>query len=272
MYPCVYCQASFTARSSLSRHQKRARYCLQARGLESQDYTCSCGKQFSRKDNLQCHQETCTNTQNIPRTSLDNQQLVENEDIMLKIMDKYENMVKELQKQNGSLQKQMVEMSLRPTKVINNVLNNLQPITDKDLQESLDNLELDFILGGAKGYADYAKCYPLKDNVICTDKARKKIKYKDENGEITDDSRMLARRFFQAISERNKDILDTAYKDIHEEIKEIVIENRAGDSDITGLLTRATKLQNILINSQRAATGEDDEFTQEFLNHLAKII
>ncbi len=260
---CDYCQKAFTTKSNLNRHQSGARYCLQTRGLETAAYTCDCGKQYTWKTDYRIHQDKCLKNNKDP-TPDDN-------GLMLQFVD----MVKELQRQNGDLQKQMAAISLRPTKVINNntnVLNNLQPITDEDLQENLDNLKLNFILEGAKGYANYANFYPLNNNIICTDKARKKIKYKDENGDVTDDSRLLARRFFQAISTRNKDILDTAYKDIHEEVKEIVAENRAGDSDITGLLTKAAELQNILIRSQRAATGEDDEFTQEFLNHLAKML
>ena len=258
---CEYCEAEFTTKSSLSRHQAKATYCLGLRGISKDTYECDCGKSYSLHHNLLRHKKSC-NYQSLKADTPDN--------IILQFVD----MVKELQKQNGDLQKQVAEISSRPTKVVNNntVLNSLQPITDKDLQENLDNLKLDFILEGAKGYANFAKWYPLRDNVVCTDKARKKLKYKNEHGELTDDSRLLAKRFFQAISERNKDILNGAYKDIHEEIKEIVAENRAGDSDITDLLTRATNLQNILISSQRAATGEDEEFTQEFLNHLAKII
>ena len=274
MFTCNYCQTTFTARSSLSRHQSRARYCLQTRGLKTKSYTCICGKEFSRKDNLQQHNEICSKKNYDPGTRLIQSSTYDNEDPVLKIVSNYENMVKELQKQNGDLQKHIVNLSSRPTNVTNNtnVLNNLQPITDENLQENLDNLRLDFILNGAKGYASYAKCYPLRDNIICTDRARKKIKYKNEHGEITDDTRLLAQRFFQSISERNKDILNTEYKDIHESIKEIVAENRAGDSDITDLLTRATNIQDILIKSQQAASGEGEEFIQEFINHLAKII
>ena len=247
-------------------HQKRAKYCLELQGIESESFVCACGKKYSVRKSLYRHQATCNIVSKPPPEP---EQHPDKDELVLKIMDKYENMFKELQKH-------IVELSARPTNVINNnnntnVLNDLRPITDEELQESLDNLKLDFILDGAKGYANFANFYPLRDNIVCTDKARKKIKYKDENGEITDDSRLLARRFFQAIAERNKDIVDAAYKETHEEVKAIVAENRAGTSDITSLLTKATKLQSILMKSQNAAVGKDEDFIQEFINHLAKI-
>ena len=106
--------------------------------------------------------------------------------------------------------------------------------------------------------------------MLCTDRARKKLRYKDADGELTDNGRALAQRFFQAISERNAEILNRAYSDLHHELQDIVAEGRAGDADVTGILTKATTLQDILIKSQRAARGEDDEFAQEFLTHLSK--
>jgi hypothetical protein len=176
------------------------------------------------------------------------------------------------------LQRQITELATnRPvaSQTNNNrnmVMNNLQPITDEDIQEALEHLTLNFIQEGAKGYADFAGNYPFKDKIMCTDKSRKKLKYKNEDGELTDDGRSLAQRFFQAISERNTEILNQAYSDLHHEIQNIVASNRAGEVDVTGILTKATALQNILIKSQNAARGEDDEFAQEFLNHLSKML
>ncbi len=270
-YTCSYCKNTFASRNTLSTHQKRAQYCLELQGLKSEAFACVCGKKYSVRKSLYRHQDVCEihfreqkASGTFPTTPVESTQ---SERILQVMLDKYEGMVKDFQKQ-------ITELGTRPTNQNNRnvVMNNMSAITDEQLQGHLDHLTLDFIASGAKGYADYAKCYPLKDNVICTDKARKKIKYKNEDGEVCDDSRLLAQRFFQAISRRNKDILDTAYRDLHNEVKDIVAENRAGEVDITGLLTKATELQTILIKSQRAATGEDDEFAQEFLGHLTKML
>ena len=267
-YACEHCHTVFTAKSSLSRHQRRTRYCLQGRGIETEEFICLCGKQFTRKDALQYHHERCSTIQPRLQPTPQKETNTNTEELMLKFMDKYENMVKEFQKQ-------IAELSSRPTRITNNtnnVLNNLQPITDEDIQEHLVNLTLNFIQEGAKGYADFAGNYPFKDKVLCTDRSRKKLKYKNPDGELTDDGRMLAQRFFQAISERNTEILNQAYSDLHRDLQDIVAENRAGDADVTGILTKATVLQDILIKSQRAARGEDDEFAQEFLAHLTKTL
>ena len=255
---CEYCGNNFTTGKILLNHQQHAKYCLEIQGKSAKKYQCECGNEYVLKTSLIRHQSNCSLH---PVSTKLCKQEAQNEALQ-RMVNNYESLLKELQKQ----------ISTRPTNNRNVVMNNMSAITDEQLQEHLEHLTLNFIAEGAKGYADFAKCYPLKDNVICTDKARKKIKYKNEEGEVSDDSRMLAKRFFQAISRRNKDILDTAYRDLHEEIKGIVAENRAGEIDITGLLTKAAELQSILIKSQRAATGEDEEFTQEFLGHLTKML
>ena len=268
-YTCEYCKVIFTTKYNLTRHQRRAKYCLQGRGLERNDCICPCGKQFSRDDNLQRHREQCVIIKPHLQNSLQNDDKVNSEELLLKVIDKYGDMVKDLQKK-------ISEISSRPSNQTNNsrnvVLGNLQPITDEDLQEHLDHLTLNFIQNGAKGYASFAGEYPLKDKVLCTDRSRKKLQYKDADGEITDDGRVLAQRFFQAISERNTEILNQAYSDLHHELQSIVAGGRAGDADVTGILTKATILQDILIKSQNAARGEDDEFAQEFLSHLSKML
>ena len=109
-------------------------------------------------------------------------------------------------------------------------------------------------------------------NPACTDRARKRLRYKDADGELTDDGRALAQRFFQAISERNVEILNRAYSDLHHELQDILAEGRAGDANVTDILIKATTLQDILIKSQKVARGEDDEFAQEFLSHLTKML
>lgn len=257
-YTCEHCDRVFTSKYNLYRHQSRARYCLQGRKIESNACTCQCGKEFSRSDALQRHQDKC-NIQ--PPKELDSGI----EDVLLRVIDKYGDMVKDLQRQ-------VAELSSRPTKITNNnnVLNNLQPITDEDIQEHVDKLTIDFIQEGAKGYADFAGNYPFKDKVLCTDRSRKKIKYRGPDGEITDNGRALAQRFFQAISERNTNILNEAYSELVSKMDDIVANGRAGDEDVTGILTKATELQDILLKSERAARGEDDKFAQEFLTHLTK--
>ena len=262
---CKNCGKIFNDIYNLKRHQRSAKYCLESQDIHCKKYNCQyCNKQFSRKDNLLRHEKKCQQ---------EDMQDSGQDDLLIKVIDKYGEMVKDLQRQitelsaNRSIANQTNNNNNR-----NVVMNNLQPITDDDLQKHLDLLSLDFIQEGAKGYADFAGNYPFKDKVICTDKSRKKLKYKNQDGELTDDGRVLAQRFFIAISERNTAILNQAYSDLHHEMQGIVADNRAGEVDVSSILSKATSLQDILIKSQRAAKGEDDQFAKEFLSHLSKIL
>ena len=264
-YPCEHCQRTFTSKSNLSRHQSRARYCLQARGMEIKYYTCQCSSRFTRKDDLHYHQKTCDFVKN--HTPLPPQG-TSTEDFMLKVIEDYKDMIK-------GLQKQITELSLRPTKVTNhtNVLNNLQPITDEDLRDQLENLTIDFILEGAKGFVDFADSYPFKDRVLCTDKARKKLRYKDEEGELVDDGggHKLIQKFFQAISSRNEELISAEYSELQQKVEHIA-KGCAHTSDLTGILSKATSLQTLLQQCKDAAEGKDNDLTQEFIKHYIKIL
>ena len=259
---CEHCESVFTTKYSLTRHQRRSRCCAQGLQMEKKEYKCVCDKQFTRDDNLQRHQKTCSKFNDTQNDMSGN-----TEEFMLKFMEKYENMVKEFQAQ-------ITELSSRPTKITNNnnsnVLNNMQPITEESIQEHLGSLTIDFIQEGGKGYADFAGNYPFKDNVLCTDRSRKKLRYKGPDGELTDDGKALVQRFFQAISERNATLLNQAYSDLRHQMDDIVVDGRAGDADVTGILTRATELQDILLKSQEAARGKENDLTKEFINHLSR--
>ena len=61
---CEFCEASFTQRSSLTRHQKTAKTCLKLQrdqGLNTPEpiHTCACGETFHRKYHLTRHQASC---------------------------------------------------------------------------------------------------------------------------------------------------------------------------------------------------------------------
>ena len=151
---------------------------------------------------------------------------------------------------------------------------NLAPITDEEIQEHLEHLTLNFINDGAKGYASFANYYPFKDRVLCTDKARKKLRYRDNEGEVVEDGGgvKLAQRFFQAIAPRNEEIINAEYRALHKEVQQIANDGTAYQSDLTSLLTKASRLQDLLIKCRDAARGEENDLTKEFVNHLSKML
>ncbi len=184
----------------------------------------------------------------------------------------------QLSGQISQLQKQITELMSSKTSNVNNnyniAVNNLQPLTDEDISEHIGRLSIDFILQGAKGYADFANKYPFKNHIICTDKARKKIKYKNANGEIVDDpqGRQLTHKFFQTFADKNRQLINTEYRNLQQRVQEIAKGGDAETSDLVGILSKATRLQEILQSCNEAAEGKDNKFTQEFVNHLTKMI
>lgn len=262
---CEYCGVQFSTESNLRKHQRNAKYCLEMQGNDLvEDFTCQhCEKKYTRKDSLTKHQKQCERKylcEIVDKrvAEVQNTQLLEH--------------IKQLQatiigmQQNGN-----TTNNINRTNV---VLQNMAPITDEEIQEHLEHLTLNLIQEGAKGYADFANSYPFKDRVLCTDKSRKKLRYKDSDGEVIEDGGglKLAQRFFRVIAPRNEEIINAEYKALTKEVQQIAQNGTTHNSDLTGLLTKASKLQELLIKCRGAAQGEDNELTRDFVNHLSKML
>ena len=266
-YICDYCGSSFKRRPDLNKHQKCAKYCLKLRGQVPEKpaekaknvYICSvCDQHYTRKDNLKRHQLTCKPT-NAHEQDMRIEQLRQE---IINLM---------------TLQvKTATNNATNPANVSNRnvVVNNLQPLTEEYIQEHLEHLTLNFIQEGAKGFADFANNYPFKDRVLCTDKSRRKMRYRNEDGEVVNDGggQKLAQRFFQAIAPRNEELINEEYNAIQKEVQLIAREGRAHTADLTGLLTKATQLQETLRLCKQAAEGSKNELTEGFIKHLTKIL
>nr|QBK87936.1 MAG: hypothetical protein LCMAC202_02970 [Marseillevirus LCMAC202] len=274
MVTCEYCGAIFTQLYNLRKHQRSAKYCLQLRGGDSsEEYTCEyCKKGYGRKDALYKHQRICLHLQI---------QIENSKDVNEKVIETVDKKVAQVQNVQlleliTQLQQTIAGMQQGGNTINRNnvVLQNMAPITDEDIQDHLEHLTLNFIQEGAKGYADFANSYPFKNRVLCTDKARKKLKYKDADGEVVEDGGgvKLAQKFFQAIAPRNEEIINIEYRALHEKVQQIAKDGTAYRADLTGLLTKASHLQELLIKCQEAARGEENDLTKEFVSHLSKML
>ena len=260
MYKCEYCNSSFSRATILTKHQNTAKYCLELRGEnhEHKEYTCnSCKKIYSRRDTYNKHVQMCT----VKSHDYDREKQANNH----------------LAEQILQLQKQITELMTSGTRTHPNINihnHNLQPLTDENISEHIESLSIEFILQGAKGYATFANSYPFKNRVVCTDKSRKKLKYMDANGQIVDDPRgmQLTQRFFQTYAEKNRQIINNEYHNLQQQVQEIAESGNAENSDLTGILLKSSRLQEILQFCNEAAEGKDNEFTQEFISHLTKIL
>lgn len=72
-------------------------------------------------------------------------------------------------------------------------------------------MTIDHIQKGPEGYAEYALEYPLKNRIVCVDYARRKVKFKDKEGNAITDPEMsaIATKLFQSIKDRNKELIMT---------------------------------------------------------------
>lgn len=269
MYTCVYCGKVFKKKSNLTRHQRTAKYCLEKQVVIEEEpvFKCHhCNKEFCREDSLARH---------IKKYCSSNETESEEKDT-IKIFEKLLEMVQKNQNANATqtnaLMEKMITMLDRKDASRKNPAEKLQPITNEDLLAYLDNLSLNFITRGAQGYADYAGNYPFKGKLICTDRSRKKIQYKNEDGSITADGNALAQRFFAAILEKNTAIINNEYAELQKKLENIVANNSAHVDNVSDILKRASFIQEMLIKTQNAAAGEDSEFTQTFLHYLSKTI
>jgi len=253
-YNCEYCNNEFSAKSNLNRHQKQAKYCLELQGVEpaiKDKILCDCGKAFTRKDNLRRHQQKCEYIE--PTESK----------TMMKVMDKVLDTLKEVVK------------TPTQTTVNNNTQNkhvyNIIPITNEDLQKVLDYLDIETILRGGKGYANLAteKIFN-SSNLLCTDQSRKKLRYKEENGEMVEDlgGKKITKKFFTAIGPKNKEVIDNEYENVREEFDEI--KDGLRDGDMVKVLNHSIYLQNLLRQSHEAAEGIDNELTDDFVKGLVQ--
>jgi hypothetical protein len=147
------------------------------------------------------------------------EKLVEKE----KIIEQKNIQIKDLQDQLASIARSAAS---RPTHVqnnnqrINTIVNNLIPITDDHLREQAQYLTLDHIKKGASGYAEYALEYPLKDRILCTDFSRRKINYKDTEGNIVNDPEMskLSIKLFKSIDEENTRLTEEYLEELKNKI------------------------------------------------------
>lgn len=123
----------------------------------------------------------------------------------------------------------------------------------------------------AESYAKFA-AELIKDHVTVS---RKVIEYLTENDQepVKDHTGLdVAKIFFEKIAAANKTVLDTEYRDLQRKVKQIADQGRAGEVDITGLLTDSTKIYDTKMRCDAAAKGEDTEFVREFVKHLHRAL
>ena len=275
---CSYCNKKFSSKSNLKNHNLKAKYCLKKRNeTQNNNYNCEgCLKKFTSKQNLDNHNIKCS------YILIKNQKFEEIKEYYEKQLNDQKEQIKELQNQLANI---ALNASIKPTHIhqnnqrINNVINNLIPITDEHLKQQAEFLTIDHIKNGVDGYVQYALEFPLKDRIVCTDFSRRKIKYKDDEGNLIDDPEMtkVTQKLFKAIEEKNSILVDEYIKELQDKYN-ILIRNPNNDMndeeikdfDSTGniILTETFKVNAQKREIKEVANGQKPEIYYEFIKDV----
>ena len=258
MIVCEFCKAELASSASLKHHQSKAKYCLEKQKKPLNLFECKeCDKTFTTKRKLTSHQEIC-----LPYNLCSLEKRYNNE------LYKKDLEIVELKKQIKELQDKLENIAVkavsRPTHTtsnktqINNFIQQLQPITEEKLKESVSNLTIDHIKKGPEGYAQYALDYPLKDKMICVDYSRRKVKFKDKDGNVITDPEMigLASKFFNSIKDKNKELICVYANELKEKL---------GDDNIMDTMV---KIFDYKMAVDRGSEGEKTEFHHDFVRQM----
>lgn len=268
-YKCKFCNNYFSTKTNLNSHQSRAKYCLKLQGkskLEDASIFCkSCGKVSTSKWNHQSHLSTCKKSDMVSLLSQENDKL-KKENMELTMVNKLmEKQMSEkdliIQKLQDKLENIAIKAVQRPTTTnnmnktqINNFIQNMKPVTTDHLIDHAPNLTIEHVQKGASGYAEYALEYPLKDRVACVDYARRKIKFKDNEGKLVTDPEMvkLAPMFFDSIKKKSS---------------ELVYEMNKEDMD-SAMFEEVAKLFNTNADVKNGSSGVKSDFYYDFVKYV----
>ena len=256
MVICKFCNSELSSVGSLKHHQSKTRYCLDKQNKSVELFECiECNKKFTTKRKLIIHQEKCVlHTEFISEEKY--KLKLEEKD---KIIEKQEKHIKELEDKLENIALKAVSRPTTTNKTqINNFIQQLQPVIEEKLKESLDNLTIDHIKKGPEGYAQYALEYPLKDKMICVDYSRRKVKFKDKDGNVITDPEMagLSTKFFNSIKDKNKELVCLYANELKEKL---------GDDDIMDTMV---KIFDYKMSVDKGSEGEKTDFHHDFVRQM----
>jgi hypothetical protein len=161
----------------------------------------------------------------------------------------------------------------RPTTNVKNTIKNLQvnnltPLLTDEMRSHLPMLTHAHFEAGAAGLAQYAVEYPLKDKVIVTDVARRKLKWKNETGAIVEDLEgvELCKKFFEVHREQSRTKISELMKELidrHNSATDVEDEEEIRLCD-----ERMCKLHELRRGILRLSRGDGDELRTDFVKEV----
>lgn len=262
-FECEFCDNTFKTKSSLTNHQKNAKYCLELRNVVNESYKCDyCDNLSSSKFNRDVHMGSCNKKQNkLLEKQIKN---LENKNKSLeKLLEEKENKIDELQDRIYKLCEKSISTNKKPNTTNNNDnrvliynhIQNLTPLTEQNFIENIPQLTLSHHKRGAEGYAEYAYEFPFNGKIVCVDIARNKIKYKNDHGEILVDHGMkhLMKKFCKYVKDRSFDLTQEHFEDITKKFSEQELKDANIDINET------------TIEINKGAVGKESEFCNKMI-------
>ena len=196
---CQHCQKDFSSKRVLKHHQKTAAYCIELQTNVVETLRKQLGDSQAEVSSLRSELE-----------------LARRETTRLEVLLK-ESMSRPTTVVHGTQQN-----TNKITNGIETFVHMMQPITNDHLNDQAQFLQREHIEQGAEGYARYALEYPLKDRVVCTDFARRKLQYRNNDGDLIQDPEMkkLSHELFNAIRDRNESLIQEYICELSERINE----------------------------------------------------
>lgn len=283
---CQYCSRSLASKSSLTLHMKTAKYCILIRKnntpISESDYTCeACNKSYAVKSNYTRHMLNCRNTvlnelieakKEIDRLK----QQIKYKDGQLEYRaDEIAYLKKQLEIKDTLSQQITLAAIAKPTNtntmIKKQVINNLKPLMETEMKEHIPMLTIDHVKQGGAGYARFAMDYPFKDRIAFSDRARKKLAYKDADGNIVYDNegKQLSEKLFKVIKEKNEIVFKEILDDLYFKIEEAQDRDEFDEAEVIIDLTE--KIRSWKRQANAAGDGIYNELAAEFTKALCKI-
>ena len=261
-FVCEYCKNLFTTKPNLVHHQKSAKYCLKLRGYSMLDkYKCNlCKKEYTSKFRLSSHKQKCIEVSSeLLQLRDENKELKTVNDMLESHVEEQKQTIKDLQDKLENVAIKAVSKSTTTNhNQINNYIQKLELTTDKYIEDQVPLLTIEHIKKGPKGYAEYALKHPLNNRLICVDYSRRKVKYKDGDGNVVSDPEMskLSSKLFESIKSRNKELIMDFVNDLSSTVEpEVQMQIMADMSDYITMVNRG-------------AEGEKTELYHDFVKDM----
>jgi cell division septum initiation protein DivIVA len=261
---CEYCSKEFTSKYTLKTHLERNKKCIKSRGHEPvSSYTCQkCDFVFMAKSDLTRHLEICKKEKKDDTVHVLKEQVSQ----LLAQLKEKDQIIKELAEKAIVNAKPSITNNTNHNNHTNNTtINNLQVISEAHINDHVKHLTIDHIKRGALGYSEYFLEYPLKERVVCTDYSRRKLKYKNEQGEIVSDPEMttLSDLLFKSIKEKNRELTIQYSTELTDKFK-----TTKDPAQLAYFMEVASKFSQQDLDVFKMFSGNKNEFFHDILRNI----